>query len=99
MIHNYTWLLKESLRDGVENNVSLTQSKTDHEHDCEKPSVESISAYMDGKDLILIIDGVESRLPGGGIGASLDEDGEVEVFVRASFVASVADLSNAEPGS
>lgn len=77
--------------------MSLDLEKAEHCH--ERPSADSVSAYMEDKDLVLIIDGVESRLPGGAIGASLNKHGEVEVFVRASFVASVVDLSNAEPGS
>lgn len=69
------------------------------EHHCDDPSAESLSAYMDGDDLVLVIDGVESRLPGGAVSANLTSERQVEVFVRASFTVTMADLSNVAPGS
>lgn len=69
-------------------------------HDCEEsPSVESVSAYLEDGDLVLIVDGSESRLPGGAVSANLTDEGNVEIFVRAAFFASMADLSSASPGS
>lgn len=97
VIHNYTWSLRYFPSGNMETAVR-EETKTQN-HDCGKPSVESVSAYLDEGDLVLVIDGSESRLPGGAVSANLTDEGDVEIFIRAAFVASMADLSSVAPGS
>lgn len=97
MIHNYTWSLMHYPPGKVETIVH-EETKT-HSPNCGKPSVESVSAYLNNGELVLFIDGVESRLPGGAISANLTDEGDVEIFIQAAFVASMADLSSATSGS
>lgn len=57
-----------------------------------------ITKDADG-DLILIIDGVEARLPAGNASASVGDDGKIGVSVYANFFAQAVDVTRTPSGS
>lgn len=66
----------------------------------EPREVDTVAITKDANgDLILIIDGVEARLPAGNANASVGDDGKVSVYAYTNFFAKAVDVIAAPTGS
>lgn len=67
---------------------------------CDMPLVETLGVTKDEEgNLVLIIDGVLTRLPGASASASLNEDGKIVAYVYAQFHATTVDMTAGVEGS